>query len=324
MGYKNGELYMILSYKQILDILVCPKTKQKLFYDKQKEEFSCDNIVYEKTQAIPLLIDFDNTVCNRNTFSFDAGKSAVLRTNYQSNLFMKWLKKIISPTPIQTIKNIQFLNASLKSEEKKKRLLIIGGGSIGRGCDILYNNEGIDIISFDVYFSEHITFIADAHSIPLDDNSVDAVLIQYVLEHVYDPKAVVREIYRVLKQGGIVYAETPFLEQVHEGAFDFSRFTHSGHRILFNNFEEIKSGVICGAGTHLLWSIEYLFRGIFRSRTIGKIIKLSFFWLQYIDIFIPEKYVYDMADSFYFLGEKSSSYLSIQSIVPYYRGADNN
>ncbi len=52
-----------------------------------------------------------------------------------------------------------------------------------------------------------------------------------------------KEIHRVLKDDGIVYADTPFMQQVHEGAYDFTRFTLSGHRWLFKNFALLDSTV---------------------------------------------------------------------------------
>ena len=91
-------------------------------------------------------------------------------------------------------------------------------------------------------------FIADAHNIPIVNEYFDCVIIQAVLEHVLRPNQVVNEIFRVLKANGIVYSETPFLQQVHEGPYDFTRFTESGHRYLFKNFELIKSGASDGAG----------------------------------------------------------------------------
>ena len=60
---------------------------------------------------------------------------------------------------------------------------------------------------------------------------IDLVIIQAVLEHVMYPNKVVSEIYRVLKNDGLIYSETPFMQQVHEGPYDFSRFTESGHRL---------------------------------------------------------------------------------------------
>ena len=69
--------------------------------------------------------------------------------------------------------------------------------------------------------------IADAHYIPFRDGSFQGVLIQAVLEHVIEPEKVVGEIHRVLAKDGVVYSEI-FMQQVHEGAFDITRFSISG------------------------------------------------------------------------------------------------
>ena len=98
-----------------------------------------------------------------------------------------------------------------------------------------YPEPRIALVAFDIYASPQVQFVADAHHIPLEDGCFDAVIVQAVLEHVLEPGRVVAEIYRVLKPNGLVYAETPFLQHVHEGAYElFTRFTESGHRYLFS------------------------------------------------------------------------------------------
>ena len=67
-----------------------------------------------------------------------------------------------------------------------------------------------------------------------------------------DPARVVAEIQRVLKPGGLVYAETPFMQQVHEGAYDFTRFTELGHRWLWRRFAPVARGALGGPGLSLL------------------------------------------------------------------------
>jgi SAM-dependent methyltransferase len=67
--------------------------------------------------------------------------------------------------------------------------------------------------------------VASADALPLDDGSVDAVLLTQVLEHVVDPAAVVGEMARVLRQGGALFATVPFVWELHELPFDFWRFT---------------------------------------------------------------------------------------------------
>ena len=127
-------------------------------------------------------------------------------------------------------------------------MLVVGGGTIGNGVEALYAQPGLRIVAFDVYSSPNVQFLADAHQIPLADSSIDAVVVQAVLEHVLDPSRVVSEIERVLRPEGLVYAETPFIQQVHAGPYDFVRYTSSGHRFLFRSFEELASGPVAGPG----------------------------------------------------------------------------
>ncbi|MEZ5361501.1 MAG: class I SAM-dependent methyltransferase [Bryobacterales bacterium] len=65
--------------------------------------------------------------------------------------------------------------------------------------------------------------LCDAQRIPFADATFDAVVAQAMLEHVADPVRAVGEIWRVLKPG-LVYSETPFLQQVHAGPYDFTRY----------------------------------------------------------------------------------------------------
>jgi hypothetical protein len=95
---------------------------------------------------------------------------------------------------------------------------------------------------------------------------------QAVLEHVLDPWRCVEELHRVLASGGLVYAETPFMQQVHEGRFDFTRFTHLGHRRLFRRFEELDSGAVGGPGMALAWSWRYFLWSFARGPLSGSLL----------------------------------------------------
>jgi hypothetical protein len=86
-------------------------------------------------------------------------------------------------------------------------------------------------------------------------------------------------------------------------------------------FEQIRSGSSGGPGLALMWAVDNLFRGLFRSRTAGKIAKLSVFWAQYLDRVIPEPYRSDGASGVFFLGAKSADILSRREVVRSYRGA---
>jgi SAM-dependent methyltransferase len=203
-------------------------------------------------------------------------------------------------------------------------VLVVGGGTVGNGVEALYDDLRIRLVAFDIYRSPVTQFVADAHRIPLANESVDAVVVQAVLEHVLDPEKVVSEIHRVLRHGGLVYAETPFLQQVHAGPYDFTRYTSSGHRYLFRAFEEIRAGPVAGPGTQLLWSLDHIVRGLTRVELAGKIARGLFFWLRYLDHAVPVNFAMDSASAFYFLGRRASHELTPSEILQYYRGAQSS
>lgn len=185
----------------------------------------------------------------------------------------------------------------------------------------MYADSTIELVAFDIYMSPFVQFIGDGHSIPLADGSFDGVVVQAVLEHVLEPFTVAGEIHRVLRDGGIVYADTPFMQQVHEGPYDFSRFSDSGHRYLFRGFERIDSGLIAGAGTALMWSIRCYARALTRSVVLGGLIGHCFFWLRFTDGILDPRFSLDAASSVFFLGRKHATSITQADLISYYQGA---
>lgn len=266
----------------------------------------------------PILVDFDKSILNKKKLLDQEGKSLVVRTESQ---FLITVKRFLFGDGLNTRKNMQFIADKIRGIENFK-ILVVGGGTIGAGMSSFYKEFGPKIDAFDIYISENINFIADAHDIPIQDNSYDLIIVQAVLEHVINPSKVVTECFRIMKDYGFIYAETPFMQQVHEGPYDFTRFTDSGHRLLFRNFLTIKSGTVAGVGTSLMWSLSYFFGGLFRNKSVGKLTRGIFFWLRLLDFFVPENYNIDGASGVFFLGQKvKGKSFSDDQISIYYNGA---
>jgi len=68
----------------------------------------------------------------------------------------------------------------------------------------------------------------DGIRIPIQDNSIESAILFEVLEHCADPLIVIKEAFRILKQGGVLLISTPFLYQLHGTPYDFQRFTPFG------------------------------------------------------------------------------------------------
>jgi len=306
--------------------LICPSCRCTVHAEAGR--YQCENsgcryageTHFPVVHGQPVLIDFENSILDEVEVTKTAAASTVQRSQ---NPWRKWFKNTFFKTKSIAIarQNAERLHQQLKQQADRPRILVIGGGGRGIGTDLFYDDEDIELIGFDIYATPLTQFVADGHRIPLADGSVDAVWVQYVLEHVLDPWQVVSEAHRVLKPNGLVYAETPFMQQVHEGPYDFTRFTPSGHRWLFRNYTELDAGVVMGPGLQLLWTIDHVSRSLFGSVRVAKLIKSLFFWVRYLDTFSGSGPARDNASAVYFLGQRSAQSLKPKEIVPYYKNA---
>jgi hypothetical protein len=115
------------------------------------------------------------------------------------------------------------------------------------------------------------------------------------------------------------------MQQVHLGKYDFTRFTHLGHRRLFRDFDEIESGQVSSAGTALAWSLTSFFTSFAnsrRTRVITYVVgRMLFGWLKYLDpILARHAGSWDSASGFYFFGSRAESIVSDTEILRGYRG----
>ncbi|HNP63645.1 MAG TPA: methyltransferase domain-containing protein [Woeseiaceae bacterium] len=304
-----------------MDLFICPKTGSDLVATNSNCLATGDRgSSYEFSGAHPVLVDFDNSVLDRNLTMATSGASIVARQ--KRSRLGEFAKYLVSASSKKTAANVSAMIEALKLKQGQPRVLVIGGGAVGSGMQELYDDPDIRLVAFDIYASPFVQFVADGHQIPLASQSFDGVIIQAVIEHVLEPNRVISEIFRVLSDNGLVYAETPFLQPVHEGAYDFTRFTDSGHRYLFRKFDAVSSGVLHGPADQLLRSLDYFFRSLFRSHVAGKIAKLLFSWVKVFDSLIPDAYAVDAASSVFFFGEKRNSEISAKDIIGYYQGSN--
>jgi len=112
------------------------------------------------------------------------------------------------------------------------------------------------VINVDATPYDAVDLVCDAAELPLDDASVDVVLNVSVLEHVPDPARILAEIRRVLRPGGRVYTDVPFVVGYHASPGDFTRWTHEGVLRLHAGFEPELLVPNGGPTSALLWVFQ--------------------------------------------------------------------
>ncbi|HQR70358.1 MAG TPA: methyltransferase domain-containing protein [Burkholderiaceae bacterium] len=237
------------------------------------------------------------------------------------------------PSPSRDVgrkKNYRWLAAELRAmDPDQRRVLVVGSGDGSAAYLDVAAVEGVAILETDVSLAGSARIVCDASDLPFDDGSFDMIVCQAVLEHVLEPQRCVDEMHRVLRPGGVIYATTPFMQQVHMGEFDFTRFTRSGHRWLFRNFVELDSGVATGPASVLIWSVEYFLLSwtgrLWLRRCIKALTRITLGWLTLLDpILARRQSAFDASGGFYFIGQRSHDQaISAREMIAYYAGSDS-
>ena len=313
---------MLVRTCDIAHTLVCPRCLSGLTVMATGVVCTDPDCVYRREpfpviDGQPALIDFESSIVDRCALVRSAGAPTIRRDPMHRTLTLKVRRFFLGEN--QGAKKIGaiFLRDVLARAERPS-VLIIGGGDASSGSRPILEDKNVRVVATDIYASPNLTLLADGHSLPFKDASFDGVWIQAVLEHVLDPWRVVAEIHRVLKPKGLVYADTPFMQPVHEEAYDFMRFSLSGHRWLFRNFETIQAGVSNGAGAALNLSARYFVRGLAHNNKVGTLAALALFWLRFFDRFATSRWTADMASGTFFYGRRSDKPITPKQIVAFY------
>jgi len=310
--------------ENFLESLVCPKCEgdiSLLDNDVECLNKQC-NARFPIVNGIPVLINEENSLFRIRDFE-----------NHSDTFFAsptsKFREKLRALAPhlipditihLKARNNYARLAEILLSKNPSPNVLVVGGSKVGAGMDDFLSCSGINVIESDVALGPRTALIIDAHNIPFAENTFDGVIAQGVLEHVIDPYRCVSEIFRILKDDGVVYAETPFMQGGHFAPYDFTRFTLTGYRRLFRRFDMLYCGSAWGPAVALAWAYKYFLLSFTSSKMVKALISLfahyTAFWLKYFDYYLIDKPdAIDGASGYYFLGKKSRQVLSDRELI---------
>ena len=168
--------------------------------------------------------------------------------------------------------------------------IVINGSVIDLGCGVmpykeyLMENKRITTyIGVDWESGSYIKFVKpdlywDGSSIPVEDNSVDWVIATELLEHLFDTKAILLEIKRILKPGGKLFFTVPCIMPLHEVPYDEYRFTPYSLKKHFDKVGFVKADIKALGGINMSFAIMF---GIWydntkMNRVFRRLIKILF------------------------------------------------
>lgn len=267
----------------------------------------------------PILLRDDNALFCRDDY-----RNAVPDKKTGSN---GWARFVPNPSVNLASDRVLKKLRSMLDANGTNNILVVGGGRQRVWLDpLLRAVQPHRVVYSDIDSGADVDLFCDGHDLPFVDGAFDAVVTTAVLEHVLYPERVAAEVARVLKTGGLLYSEMPFMQQVHEGAYDFTRYTFSGHRRLFNQFAEIDAGLVAGPATAFVWALENLVLAFFSRPAIRKVakagVRLGFGWIKYLDYLLANRpEAMDGASCTYFMGAKDDLGITDSEIIVRYVGA---
>jgi SAM-dependent methyltransferase len=132
---------------------------------------------------------------------------------------------------------------------------------IGAGLRPEYREE---IVNVEIVGYPTTDVIAASEHLPFADESFALVISVAVLEHVRDPFAAARELMRVMRPGGRIYAAVPFLQPYHGYPDHYYNMTTAGLRNLFAGLD-VERLIVPDAGLPiftLTWMLQWWRRAL--------------------------------------------------------------
>jgi SAM-dependent methyltransferase len=194
---------------------------------------------------------------------------------------------------------------------QSRRYLMVGSG-IDRGAGVSELGPEIlgRMVNTDIEPFERVSVVGDGRALPFRDAAFDGVFSQGILCLVLDPLLAIAEMDRVLRPGGVIYLESPFVQPHLDAPTDSTRITLSGIREALRNYGEIDAGASMGPSSTFAWILrEYLTTWISPGprwhNAVRFFLNYPIFPLKYLDLLLNRRrHAHYLAASVHFLGEK--------------------
>jgi len=108
--------------------------------------------------------------------------------------------------------------------------------------DIQLNFTNYSIDTFDIVDTYNPTHVGDLtqYNSNIQDSTYDCIACLEVLEHTINPFDAIKELRRILKDGGYLLVSAPLNWRIHGPSPDCWRFTEHGWRVLLKDFDIVE------------------------------------------------------------------------------------
>lgn len=307
----TGEERLRTQNKKLGKLLACPNCKMPTL-TKNQQTIACEKCgeSYSMFFDTPVLIKSDSPIHDWYKPKLDSAPA----TNRGFKELLTVLYRLLKPEDrvwsIKSKKALQGLLEEKNPDVDGNNVVLFGAGfeSVYKSILKPYKN----IIRMGLASRSDVEFFSDICDIPLVTDGLDLIFSSSILEHVYDPEQAVKEMFRVLKPGGYVYAEIPFMRSYHMMPVDYQRYTISGIEELFkrHGFTLINKGICSGPFTaSVLFLIDLCGSFLSFNKYIKAIsvvtLSLILHPIKYLDRFFEHSpWANNCACNFYYVGRK--------------------
>lgn len=310
-----------LSTDELQPLLKCLECTDALTLSAENH-LVCQSCGHQTTtlNSIPVLMSKSNSLFPQSAYKAETGYG---RPPVKRHTFRSKIKNLVPKSSVNLARERMFSKLAKDYGKSDCMILVIGCGNQERQLERHFPDNNTVFVFCDVDKGANADIFCDAHELPFKSGIFEGIISTAVMEHVIRPDQVAAEIHRVLKHDGFIYSEIPFLQSVHEGAYDFTRYTLSGHRRLYEKFEEIDTGMVAGPGTALSWQIIEFAKMLSQNGRISRgltiIARIVFFWIKYSDyIFQHNPKALDAASCTYFYGKRQDHPIDPSDIIARY------
>lgn len=163
---------------------------------------------------------------------------------------------------------------------------------------------GARCLNVDVQQKENVDLVCDLHELPNDLGPFDAVICNAVLQYCRDPRRLAERFDAVLKPGGLLFVDAPWVQPFCPDTPDLYRFSESALRNVFDRFEILESGPSIRSGSALRMLAVHIAKDATRSKHVNYGLALAASALFYPFSALTTRRERHTAGAFYLIARK--------------------